>query len=680
MVSDETPQAPPTSSAPLLPPPDSLEDRLASPLDRLAAVVADLVIISPVATLVMSPFRKLASEAMLQGRDDAWMIATASAIGISVLFVILYQTYFLVKWRATPGKRLMGLTVESLWDQEGAPLRPQVAFMRACTLCFEVLLLGLPLIGVIGNDRRRPLHDRVADTIVLSKKRTRVGVPGLSERSLASGLVGAFFLSLLIIATFKISQFRLLGATPMAALETPIALCEAVGRAETNWIPALGEKKPSRISIALSLYEADAIDEDCLKTEADGSLWSKGSRDLGYLARGLAEKSDDAASQEYLDRACDGANETDVCRALSLLDKSELPDDPVEAKAQQVLRDSEMLALTTSLKPKSELFLKILAIRELISHKQEAQAIAIIDSIAPQRDLAYFLTSERAKSLWAIGEKQKSRDILQTAIVALASDERVALTRWFCYAETSENGCSAQAKSSCDLLSASVQNDKVLLGDPEVTLAYLRGEACSDRLDEKRIAELKAETPDIESQNYLEALLQLTRGQEEKGVSLLKVIATKDEGPFFIEAEAKLARLAKSEKELSLIREEWSDADSNSEGWADLGRLLMERYNELAAWDQTIEIGFKISESEVLDQTSARPMVVAAYRSGQTKMAIGYWETYFKKDSNLADNAKARLPASTNAFETVVKEIQAELLAPIIPAKLPQKRHGGSAK
>ena len=255
----------------------SLESRLAAPLDRLAAVIADFVLISPIAAFIMSPFRRIASEAMLQGRDDAWMISTAVSIGLSVLVVILYQTIFLVKWRATPGKRLFGLTVETLWSTEGSPIRPQAAFMRACALCFELLLLGLPLIGVIGNDRRRPLHDRLADTIVLSKRRSKVGVPGLSEKSLASGLVGAFFMSLLIVVTFKVGQLRGFNTSAAALDGESAALCENVARADQNWVPALGEKKPSRISIALTLFEADAIDESCLKLEADATLWEKAS-------------------------------------------------------------------------------------------------------------------------------------------------------------------------------------------------------------------------------------------------------------------------------------------------------------------------------------------------------------------------------------------------------------------
>lgn len=686
------PQAPPEPFQVL-----ALEDRLASPLDRLAAMVADFVLISPVAAFIMSPFRRLATEAMLQGHDDAWMIATATAVGLSILFFILYQTFFLVKWRATPGKRLLGLTVETLWAPEGTPIRAHAAFMRACALCVEALLLGLPWIGIIGNDRRRPLHDRVADTIVLSRKPTTVGAPGLSEKSLASGLVAAFFASLLIAVTFKVGQFRFLGL-PLAASNGggesagPSSLCEDVDRAESNWTPPIGEKKPSRIAIAIALFQAEAIDEACLKTEADATLWSGSEgRDLGYLARGLAETSDEKVAQDYFAKACDTKKQTDACRAVALLNDGALPEDPLEAKAAKVVRDSELLALTSSIQPQTQPFLKILAIRELISHKNERRALALIEAMAPaSRDLSFFMASERTKALWAIGEKQEARATLKAALPAFDGDQRVAMSRWFCYAETSENGCSPTARSACDLLAASVEKDNVLLGDPAVTTAYLRGETCAERLTEERLADLKSDAPDTNSQAYIEALTLLAHGNETKGVELLKTISSKDESPYAIEADLKLVTLAKSTKDLTPIRETWSDTDSSVEGWVTLGRALMERYNEFKAWDQTVELGFKIGENDAHDLSTVRPLIIAAYRSGQTQMAAGYWDTYFNKQVPSAEPEAdvLRAPASADRFEDVVREIRDDLISTqkigaaasrgpasrLIPSTLPPKK------
>jgi uncharacterized RDD family membrane protein YckC len=668
-----------------LPPPLSIEDRLASPTDRFAAAVADFVIVSPLATLVMSPFHRIAEEAQLQGHDDRWLIATLTSFGAALLVVIAYQVICLIKWRATPGKRLMGLTVESLWQDEGAPMKAQSALLRTVAWCLEAALLGCPWIAVIGNERRRPFHDRLADTIVLSKRKSKVGPPGLSEMSLASGLVAAFFTSLLIVATFKIGQSKFgLGSKLSAAdseSESTSGACEQVDHAQKTWVEGLGEKKPSRISIALSLYEADSIDEECLKGEADSALWKSESKDLAYLARGLAEKADEELSQTYLDKACDGSNETDACKALAFLNEEEIPDDPVEAKSARVAHDNEMLSIIDSLKPDCEPFLKVLAIRDLTTRRQPARALAMIDAFSPQRDLSFFLSSERMKTLWAMNRKNEARLSLKVAVGGFDSDQRVAISRWFCQTETSESGCSEQSKPACEMLAASVEHDSVLLGDPEVTMTYIRGETCADRMDETKLADLKQEMPDIFSQNYVDALIALGKDAA-NGQKLLRDIVAKgdDGGPFVIESQAKLVELAKTEKELSPIREAWLDTEQSQDGWAFLGRKLMDRYNQFKAWDQTIELGFKMGESDPLDQQAARSFIVAAYRSGQTKMAMGYLQTYFSKPT---EDISVRQPASVDGFDEIAREIRTDFdngtvqRSPrAMPTKLPPKLRG----
>jgi uncharacterized RDD family membrane protein YckC len=659
--------------APVLPEPLSLEDRLATPMDRLAAAVADFVIVSPMATLAMSPFRRLAEEAQLQGSDERWMIATASGLGAGLLIIIAYQTLSLMKWRATPGKRLLGLSVESLWHDEGTRMRPQAALLRSLAWCAEAALCGMPWIAVIGNERRRPFHDRLADTIVLSKRKS-MGPPGLHEMSLASGLVGAFFTSLLIVVAMQIGLHSPMKSVLDQSSESVAGACEAVDRAESSWVAGLDEKKPSRMSIALSLYEADSIDEDCLKHEADFALWKSEPKELAYLARGLAEKTDDELSQSYLDKACDGRDETDACRALALLNVDELPEDPVEAKAAQVQRDNEILSLIASLTPKSEPFLRLIAIRELITRHQSERALELIDSFAPQKDLAFFLSSERMKTLWALNRKTESRLAMKSSIGSFEPDQRVALTRWFCQTEIGESGCSTQAKAPCDLLAASVDHDQVLLGDPDVTLAYIRGETCSARLNGDKLRDLKNEMPDASSQGYVEALIALEDAPQE-GVQQLRALSLKDD-VFTNEARAKLIDLARSEKELSEIREDWLDDEAGEEGWSYVGRKLMARYNELKAWDQTIEIGFKMGEGDPLDQQAAKQFIIAAYRSGQTKMALSYLQTYFEK----SQEDSLRAPASSDGFDQIAREIHADVLASKVPTRLPAKKKSGRAK
>ncbi len=237
-------------------------------------------------------------------------------------------------------------------------------------------------------------------------------------------------------------------------------------------------------------------------------------------------------------------------------------------------------------------------------------------------------------------------------------------------------------------MDSAVDHDKVLLGDPEVTLTYIRGERCADRLSVQKLAELKNEMPDLSSQSYIDALISISKGDEGKGQQLLKDIAAKGDaaGPFFIESQARLVDLAKSEKDLGSLREAWADSDSNAEGWTYVGRSLMDRYNQFKAWDQTIEVGFKMGESDPLDLPAARAFVVAAYRSGQTKMAMGYLQTYFGSSQDLAPSPD-RLPANVDGFDEIVRDIRSDFDNGVVkrhpqrrpsaamPTKLPAKKH-----
>ena len=680
MVVDDTPpneenQKPEMSGQPSdLPERLTLEDRLATPQDRIAAAIADLVLISPVAALAMAPFKKIAQEALLQGHDDAYMLAMASAFGASALIIIAYQTLFLIKWRATPGKRLLGLTVESLWDAEGAPMKPGAAFLRACAVCVEALCLGLPWIGVIGNERRRPFHDRLADTIVLSKKKSVAGVPNLSERSIASGLMAAVFMALTVMAMVTLKQFDFTTAPKVLKAK---ATCDVVAKAESSWIPAVGETKPSKLSLALALYEAEGIDEECLKAEADASLWSTDAdQKLAYLARGLAEKSDEELSQSYLEKACDESSdessETASCQALVFLNAGDVPEDALEAKEARVERENELLLMVGSFNRETEPFLKILGVRELSQRGFHERALSLLETLSPQKSLAFFQTSERMKSQWALGDKSSVRASIKNSVASFDNEQRVSLSRWLCLSETSESGCSVSARNACDVLAASVLNDSVLLHDPDVAVGYLRGEACSNRLTDERLAEIEKETPEASTRAYVAALRENSKlhGQ----TPLLKTIAFgDDEGPFVNEARMKLVGLAQTDRELSGVREAWLDDDPASEGWMALGLALMTKYNGFHSWDQAIELGFKLGEHEMLNPVTAKPLVIASFRSGQTLMATGYLQTYFKPktdNSALASlNEQVREPASVAAnvsddeFSSVVREVEADALA-----------------
>lgn len=641
-----------------------LESRLASPTDRVAAFVADLVLLVPLITLIGSPFRRQALEAQLLENNEGWATAYFLGVGASILVFIAYQTIFLAYWGATPGKRALGIRVEPLWENRSRP-RLFAAFLRSCTICLEVLCFGLPWIAVFGNARRRPFHDRVGDTVVVAVRSTKAaGPPSLAETSMASGVVAAAIFVFAFVVSVQLVRLKsgVDADTLIADLEDSGGLCAPVGEAYRKWIPVTGEEKPSRISIALTLFEADEIDESCLKDESEFSLWSGADKATSYLARGLAESQDLSIAEQYFKKACDTDADSDACKAVLILDTPELSDDPIEAKTAETDRENQLDQIASELDSESAPYLRVLFARQFENQRRDGRVLEMLDHLPPQKALAYFVSSARAKALWNLDRKPEARVAMRSSADVAEVPERVEIARWFCNGETMSSGCSTEAKAACDLLGAVVDQSDLYLTEAETAVTYLRGESCSERLTEERLAELEKKFSDSDAKAYVKALASLKKDDSIGATKLFRSIASGEgkSGPFFIEANARLTEIASSPTELAEVRDSWSQSDPTQSGWGFLGRRLMERYNALKAYEQSVSVGMKMAEHDGIDRLAARSMIVATYRSGQAWRATSFLEKVgeLPKFETLSHD---RQPASDpDSFDEVLYEMMSK--------------------
>ena len=171
---------------------------LALPSERLAAVVGDLIVFAPLIAVALAPLKLRANQAQLLGDQSAWISLMAEAFFLGALVHILLQTIFIYYLSATPGKLFLGLRVVSIWGQR----RPTAmeAFTRSTAWVLELLCLGVPWAAVFGNHWRRPFHDRLAETVVVSLRgHKRAGPAHLVEMSLASGFQSAMLTMLTLL-------------------------------------------------------------------------------------------------------------------------------------------------------------------------------------------------------------------------------------------------------------------------------------------------------------------------------------------------------------------------------------------------------------------------------------------------------------------------------------------------
>jgi uncharacterized RDD family membrane protein YckC len=157
--------------------PDSLQGYYAGFTSRAVALIIDMAIIALVTAVVMAAmtlFFDLPSvqrfivwlNSVLPGIDLLFVGLTSAPFGglFFLLFQYLYFVFFFSTTGQTVGKAIMGLRVVTI---DGKRMGVKRSFIR--TLCYTISLapLGLGFLWVLGEDRRRAWHDKLARTYVL---------------------------------------------------------------------------------------------------------------------------------------------------------------------------------------------------------------------------------------------------------------------------------------------------------------------------------------------------------------------------------------------------------------------------------------------------------------------------------------------------------------------------------
>lgn len=201
------PQQQPWPPAPMIPPgavltPDGAQ--VTTWIKRFAARLLDGIFVA-VGTLPLTGyFLYRAGQQLMDQMDDgsynafspssqvvAWETA---AIAIIVVSQLIYETFSLRRWGATPGKRVLGISVR-LWDRGG--LLPWPTIARRLGFVYGLAALSLlPVVGILASivalvdylfplwdKRRQALHDKFSNTAVIEGP--RIDAPAVDDPRLA---------------------------------------------------------------------------------------------------------------------------------------------------------------------------------------------------------------------------------------------------------------------------------------------------------------------------------------------------------------------------------------------------------------------------------------------------------------------------------------------------------------
>lgn len=631
------------------PPPAPGVPIIASPTDRLAAGIIDwVVVLSPILVAISAPLKRTMVEAVVLNTQSPFMQALAIAVVAAILLLVCYQTLFIYFYGGTPGKLAFGLRVVDVWHHR----RPSLgaSLVRAGVYLGEIFLLGLPWLSVFGNTRRRPIHDRLADTVVISTKRPGASAPGFVEAT----FVGSVYSALLAMAVLATVVTGMEILKRMENEESVLAWmdgdrdrdshCEAVDdAAKTSFI---GDSAQDRMELGMELFAAGVIDQTCLSQEADVALNEPGGESgLAYLAKAFANADNGDLSNDYLAKACELGPQSEACMMTTIVQN--WSDENWDQVAEL------FSALPTPASP----HVTVWKVRYFMKQGKFEQALQVMESLDGRPALASYMVPERVKALWRSHRLEEARLVATTGLETLAEKERLSLSGWLCYEELSRQ-CSESHPLSCEHF---VQEAHRQTEEPLHSAGWLA------------MILLKEKCDNLAAPEAYEALREATG---ETGVQTLLGILTKWSKGTRSQARTEMADFIKEEGVPDALRNEglrrlvmWSESTEELAGWIKhweelkpgprraVGPTLFQALRQRGKLDEALSIGWQLLDENRTDLQMNRDLVVAAYQLGRRKDAWKLLRSYRERYDVLN---QGRSPASTDEFVAVAKMLSKE--------------------
>lgn len=621
---------------------------LASPQDRLAATVVDYLIMVPLMSLVLAPWKRVLQADLVMGDDFYFHFQTILALILLFLAGVLYQATFLWFRGATPGKRLLRLEVISIWPRQR--LTFSECLLRSVVWWIEVLLCGLPFLAVFSNYKRRPFHDRISDTVVVTHRWYGVRSPSIMEKGIAKGAVHAVVVFLILLGGFNAYQTLRELHKQMASSDSLASddCSEESGMESSSEAESAGQK----LEREMGLFAVGQAATNCLEKAADQVLAENPDSGLGYLGKSFALASVDAAqSDKYLDEVCKvekGSQGCEFSRIVSTWNKSDWRE----------ISDS-----LRKLLPKSPDYIKFWAVRHFFKIRDYTKVLEILQSAPMSPTYANFVLENRFKSLLALGQVDQAHIIFETHIEHLTDDQKLEPASWMCNEELSDS-CGAVLPLSCKVFSDLIRgHEEEMLTTSNLALTDIRIKSC-DSEEETGIDVPYVHQLPQQAQLYIEALKLHLQNKTSPAKKMMEKLAESPKPSVInIEARVKLISWASSTEDFSKFYDLWKREDPFSAGWVREGKILMKKFSSLKNYSESFNAGMDLYEHNVTAPEFLRFLIVASYKSNHLQEAMHFWHQLPESEFDL-HAATGRAPASFNelpAFQSWMREHEAGL-------------------
>lgn len=617
------------------------DHKIAHPLDRLAAFVVDVAILFLVSSLAIAPIQKKIKSAQLINENQQIVVGFALVLLIIALISIFYN-FFMTYWKSgTLGKLAFGIRVVDVWT--GGKPKPSDVLIRAIMWWFDSLLICLPHFGMYSDPLRRPFHDRVANTVVVSVTSRKGHTPEKSEMTLVKSLFVALYCMGFIFVIQQVrNSYSLIGADEHAdilSLASPV-YCDAVSDAQAQW-PLENNEPANRVSIALALFAAGQVEEECLDQEAYLEFQNGERPELAYLARAFATSEESSLSDKYLEKVCEQSQKSEACRLSELI--SYWTD-----RSWDKATEGFMASL-----PSSSVFVKTWAIKHFEKVKDYSQELKVINSLWPLRGLGEFLASHRTVALWGTHKSSEARVSLQSAIELLPKSKQLGLSSWMCFNEL-ESSCSAELPSSCEHFEHLSEDTSTAYSHDLYALTQVRIASCKGF---ESLQNLKKLINEPKVSKLIEAIENEHNGKLGDAVAGFRDLSenTESTSPIYHEAVKHLLNVSKDEEKeefLNVILEDWHKAKTpDLWNWMIFGENLISALIDTNHYKDAISIGTEIILKDPENVQVKKQLVVAAFKSKNYPQVAKYLRLLDAVEES------ERAPAS----EDIIKKIRREL-------------------
>jgi uncharacterized RDD family membrane protein YckC/predicted transposase YbfD/YdcC len=269
---------------------------LASPRDRLASMILDIVLLLPLVQFFQSPVKKWILESLLFYKGSS---STFYEMINLMILVILFLSYFTIChyfFGQSIGKLFFKIKVISYHGK----VTLFSSFLRAFFVIIELLCLGLPLLALFSHELRRGLHDRVADTLVISLENP-VGFPQITWKfrvALISGSILSFFV---------------FGSLLYHSFDDEIEISNSYLFFDKNVCEKQFDEVKESMSAMIELYLVKKLNNECLFNKAREALWKNENKSIAQFAMALAYEDDRELSNNYLKSICDEVSDNKIC-------------------------------------------------------------------------------------------------------------------------------------------------------------------------------------------------------------------------------------------------------------------------------------------------------------------------------------------------------------------------------